>query len=142
MDNKADGEEWTRELITDLDGDKTRTVYSETCGLPTIIQKGSDETKFDYDIKCHVTKKTTPTDITDLHYDARVSKVDQVTHTSAKDKKVLNWSQFEYDPKGNLLFARNSAGESVRLAYDGNGRIGAMVDEKKQTIQFKYNEGF
>ena len=35
----------------------------------------------------------------------------------------MNWSEFQYDEKGNLIFAKNSEGKGVKLFYDGNGRI-------------------
>ncbi|MGZ3697265.1 MAG: DUF6531 domain-containing protein, partial [Bdellovibrionota bacterium] len=58
---KADGEEWTYKLTTTLDGDRTETTYNECCGLPLLIKHGGEETAFEYDVKGHVTKKTTPT---------------------------------------------------------------------------------
>jgi YD repeat-containing protein len=56
------------------------------------------------------------------------------------DKAKGVWSQFQYDPKGNLLFAKNSEGKAVKLFYDGNGRIRSMLDQNKRQIDFKYNE--
>jgi YD repeat-containing protein len=137
---KASGEEWTQKLITELDGDRTETTYNECCGLPLVIKHGSEETTFEYDVKGHVIKKTTPNEVTLLSYDKVVGKVDKVTHLSRPDNKEMNTSEFQYDKKGNLRSAKNSLGKSATLFYDESGRIVAMVDQSKRRINFKYNE--
>jgi YD repeat-containing protein len=137
---KADGEEWTYKMITTLDGDRTETTYNECCGLPLIIKRGKEETSFEYDVKGHVTKKITPTEITQLKYDPKVSKVSRVAHYSKTNKKEMSWSDFKYDGKGNLVFAKNSDGKGVRLFYDNNGRIKSLLDQNRRRIDFKYNE--
>lgn len=137
---KPDGEEWQYKLITTLDGDRTETTYNECCGLPLLIKHGAEETAFEYDLKGHVTKKTTPSEITELAYDPNVGKVTQVKRYSKTDSKQMNWSQFKYDAKGNLVFAKNSDKKGVQLFYDTNGRIKTMVDQDKRQINFKYNE--
>ena len=137
---KADGSEWTYKLNQTLDGEKTETTYNECCGLPLIIKNGSDETTFVYDTKGHVTKKTTSTEVTELAYDPKVSKVSKVVRYSKLNKKDVSWSQFQYDDKGNLVFAKNSENKGVKLFYDGNGRIRSMLDQNKRRIDFKYNE--
>jgi YD repeat-containing protein len=137
---KPNGEEWTHKLINDFDGDRTETTYNECCGLPLSIKQGKNETLFEYDVKGHVTKKTTPYEVTELHYDSVANKVDRVTQYSKKDKKKAIWSEFQYDPKGNLIFAKNSAGKGVKLIYDNLGRIRSLIDQNKSQINFKYNE--
>ncbi|MBC7691392.1 MAG: hypothetical protein H7222_06445 [Methylotenera sp.] len=138
--SKADGEEWTYKMLTNLDGDITETTYNECCGLPLLIKRGGEETAFEYDTRGHVTKKSTPTDVTELAYDAKVGKVTKVSRYSKGDKKQNNWSTFQYDEKGNLVFAKNSENKGVKLFYDTNGRIKSMVDQSKRRIDFKYNE--
>jgi YD repeat-containing protein len=140
MKRKADGEEWTYKMVTVLDGDRTETTYNECCGLPLIIKHGGEETTFSYDTKGHVTEKNTPNEITKLTYDSNLGKVIKVARFSKLDKKQSNWSEFKYDPKGNLIFARNSDNKGVQLFYDTNGRIKAMKDQSQRTIAFKYNE--
>jgi YD repeat-containing protein len=137
---KADGEEWTYKLNTTLDGDRTETTYNECCGLPLQIKHGGEETLFEYDTKGHVTKKTTPTEITNLAYDPNVGKVTKVARYSKLNKKQINASVFTYDSKGNLVTASNSDNKKVRLIYDGNGRISTLIDQNKRQIRFKYNE--
>lgn len=137
---KADGQEWTYKMISVLDGDRTETVYNECCGLPLLIKRGTEETAFEYDAKGHVTKKITPTDVTQLDYDQKVGKVSKVVRFSKLNKKDTDWSQFQYDDKGNLVFAKNSEGKGVKLFYDLHGRIQSMVDQSRRQIKFKYNE--
>ncbi len=137
---KADGEAWTYKLVTTLDGDRTETTYNECCGLPLLIKHGTEETGFEYDVKGHVTKKSTPSEVTELTYDQKAGKVSKVVRFSKVDKKDSNWSTFQYDDKANLVFAKNSEGKGVKLFYDTNGRIRSMVDQSQRQINFKYNE--
>jgi YD repeat-containing protein len=140
LKRRADGEEWTHRLVTTLDGDRTDTVYQEGTGLPLTITRGKEITQFEYDAKGHVTKKTTPNEVTELQYDPKVSKVTYVNRYPRGKKTQGIWSKFQYDPKGNLVSAQNSDKKAVRLFYDTNGRIKSMVDQNKRQIQFKYNE--
>jgi uncharacterized protein RhaS with RHS repeats len=137
---KPTGEDWTYKLVTEVEGETIETTYNECCGLPLVIKQGKDETFFEYDKKGHVTRKTTPFEVTELHYDPSVSKVDRVVNYKKSNKKNLTWSQFQYDPKGNLIFAKNSQGKGVKLIYDNSGRIRTLVDQNKEQINFKYNE--
>jgi YD repeat-containing protein len=137
---KADGEEWTYKMVTTLDGDRTETSYNECCGLPLLIKHGGEETAFAYDSKGHVTKKITPSEITELAYDPVVSKVTKVKRYSKTNPKSASWSEFTYDNKGNLTLARNSEKKGVKLFYDANGRIKSLVDQSSRRIDFKYNE--
>jgi YD repeat-containing protein len=138
--HKSDGEEWTYKMITTLDGDRTETTYNECCGLPLIIKRSGEETDFTYDPKGHVTRKITPTDVTELSYDPHVNKVTYVKRSSKTNAQDIAWSKFQYDEKGNLVFAENSDKKGVRLFYDTNGRIKSMVDQSRRRIDFKYNE--
>jgi YD repeat-containing protein len=137
---KADGEEWTYKMVQVLDGERTETTYNECCGLPMMIKRGAEETTFEYDRKGHVTKKATPTEVTELTYDPKASKVSRVMKYSKTDKARKSWATFQYDDRGNLVFAKNSEGKGVKLFYDGVGRIKSMVDQNRRRIDFKYNE--
>ncbi|MCC7441640.1 MAG: RHS repeat protein [Bdellovibrionales bacterium] len=140
LKRKASGEEWTYKMVTTIDGDRSETIYNECCGLPLMIKRGGEETTFEYDTKGHVTKKTTPTETTVLAYDPKLGKVTKVMRQSKVSKASSSWSEFQYDGKGNLVFAKNSTNKGVRLFYDANGRIKSMVDQDRRRIDFKYNE--
>ncbi len=138
--SKGDGEPWTYKMIAVIDGDKTETVYNESAGLPVSIKKGDEEVSFDYDAKGRVTKKVASNEVTELTYDKNAGKVSRVVRYPKSSPKQSVWSDFQYDDKGNLLTAKNSASKAVRLFYDTNGRIKSMVDQDKKRIDFKYNE--
>jgi YD repeat-containing protein len=136
---RAAGGEWTYRLVTTLDGDRTDTTYNEAFGLPVSIKREGEETKFEYDGKGRVTRKVTPQETTKLTYDAKHSKVARVDRVPAKGGKA-RWSEFQYDEKANLVFARDSGGKAVKLFYDPQARIKTMVDQAKKRIDFKYDE--
>jgi YD repeat-containing protein len=137
---KTDGEEWTYKLVTVLDGDRTETIYNQCCGMPLIITHAGEQTTFEYDKLGHVTKKITPSEITELHYHPAAGKVDKVVKYSKVNKKQSSWSQFAYDNKANLVLAKNSDGKGVKLLYDTSGRIRTLIDQDRRQISFKYNE--
>ncbi|MBS1961895.1 MAG: hypothetical protein JST04_06750 [Bdellovibrionales bacterium] len=138
--NKPNGEEWTYRMVSTLDGARTETIYNECCGLPIFIKRGKDETTFAYDTKGRVTKKVTPNEVTELNYDQRAGKVNRVVKYQKANKKRVDWSTFQYDTRGNLVVAKNSARAEVHLFYDNLGRIKTMIDQGKKQINFKYNE--
>ncbi len=137
---KADGEEWTQRMISNLDGEITDTTYSECCGLPVLIRQAGEETAFEYNARGAVTRKSTPSEVTVLTYDSKWAKVEKVQIQSKSNPKEVRWSEFKYDEKGNLSFAKNSDGNGVKLFYDSNGRIRSLVDQSQRRIDFKYNE--
>jgi YD repeat-containing protein len=139
---KPDGEHYTYRLYTEIDGERTETIYNECCGLPLKIVKNGNTTTFEYDMKGHVTKKITPTEVTELSYDAKVNKVSKVVKYSKtnSNKSAQQWATYEYDQRGNLVFAKNSQKKGVRIIYDTVGRIKALVDQDQRRLEFVYNE--
>lgn len=140
MKNKADGEEWTYRMVATVDGERTETTYNECCGLPLLIKQGGQETAFEYNAKGMVTKKTTPFEVTELSYDPKANKVAKVMRYPKGSKAKAKSSEFTYDAKGNLSFAKNSEGKGVKLVYDGQGRILSMLDQNRRRIDFKYDQ--
>lgn len=137
--SRASGEEYTCRMISTIDGDKTDTIYDEKLGFPVKIINNNRTTTMAYDAKGRMVKKTTPLETTDLTYDPTVGKVSRVQR-KIKSGTVI-WSEFQYDRgTGNLTFARNNEKKSVKLVYDLQGRIAALVDERNRQLRFKYNE--
>lgn len=136
---KENGAEWTQRMITTLDGDKTDTEYTEI-GLPLVIRRNGEETRFTYDPKGHVTRKETPWEITEMQYNDVVGKVSYVSKTSKSDANRKSWSKFSYSPEGNLLYAENSDGMKITLLYDEIGRISSMKTNENKAIEFEYNK--
>ena len=137
---KPSGEEWTYKLITDLDGNRTETVYNMCCGLPLLIKRNGKETTFAYDRRGHVTLKETSSQVTKLDYNSQCGKVTKVIRYSKRNPKRQRWSKFKYDKSCNLTFARNSSKKGVKLHYDRFGRIASMVDQDRRRLTFEYNE--
>ena len=133
------GEDFTAKMVATVDGDKTETTYDEKLGYPVKIVNNGRTTTMEYDQKGRMVKKITPIETTALTYDATSGKVSKVTRT-VRSGTVL-WSEFQYD-KGtaNLVFARNSDKKTVKLVYDTEGRIRALVDQSGRQLTFKYNE--
>jgi YD repeat-containing protein len=152
------GAESTWKMITDIDGDKTETEYSEI-GLPVAIDHNGEKVTFQYDGKGHVTRKETPSEVTELEYDYLVDKIKHVKKTPkgvAAEGVALNSddpnkesmdqapvekpseSSFRYDDAGNLIYAENSEGVKITLLYDSVGRIDELKSDKSD-IKFTYN---
>ncbi|TDJ05735.1 MAG: RHS repeat protein [Deltaproteobacteria bacterium] len=135
---RPDGSQYTYRTLTNINGFKTETVYSECCSNPVKIDRNGDITTFAYDESGLLTRKTNSSGkFLKLEYDKKIKKINKVTNNDG-------WTKFEYDKKGNLAKARNSEGKSVLLIYDLKGRISKMIDyhkkkDKKRALTFKYN---
>ena len=68
--------------------------------------------------------------------DLRAGKVSKVVKFANASPNRKEWSQFQYDPKGNLVSARNSEGKGVTLYYDGGGKFLQPVYRFEATRQF------
>jgi YD repeat-containing protein len=134
---KADGEEYTAQMITTLDGDVTDTVYEEN-GLPLKITHNGEATTFSYDVHGHVTRKETDTEITELEYDENVGKVSMVRHISKDNPRHPTVDRFTYDSRGNLVTASDDT-RTVHLTYDDLGRIDHMDCQNGEAVAFEYN---
>lgn len=135
---KPDGEEYSAEMITTIDGDRTDTTYNEN-GLPTKIQSNRGTTTFGYDAKGHVILKISPTEKTESVYDPVANKVTWVRITDLASGNVTSENKFSYDAKGNLLTAASDK-TTVALKYDANGRIAELDPSSGGSITFAYND--
>ncbi len=136
---KPGGEDVTTKMVTTVDGEATETLYDEKLGFPVKITSSGRVTTMEYDPKGRMVKKVTPFETTELTYDQKVGKVSRVVKKLKSGN--VRWSEFQWDPAtANLLTAKNSDKKQVKLVYDTQGRIRALVDGAKHTITFKYNE--
>ncbi len=135
---RPDGSRYTYRIVTDINGVKTETIYSECCSLPLKIARGKHVTNFEYNAKGLLLKKnSTRGDFVKIDYDDALNKIKRVTNNDGV-------TEFSYDQNGNLVTARNDKGKAVLLLYDTKGKITKMVDDDKKTNQrrtlaFKYN---
>lgn len=133
------GENYTAKMISTVDGEKTETVYDDKLGFPVKITNGNRVTTMEYDVKGRMVKKVTPIETTELTYDPAVGKVAKVVRTMKSGTKLT--SEFTWDKAtNNLLFAKNNENKSVKLVYDAQGRVRALVDQTGRQLTFKYNE--
>jgi YD repeat-containing protein len=133
---KDDGSRYTYRILTEINGIKTETIYSDN-SLPLKIARGSHVTNFEYNSQGLLVKKnSTKGDFVNIEYDDKLNKIKKVTNNDGT-------TDFEYDPKGNLIKAANNAGKVVFLVYDSKGKISKMVDQdsptSKRVLAFKYN---
>jgi YD repeat-containing protein len=138
---RADGSRYRYKLVSVVDGEKTETIYNECCGQPVQITSGGAATKFEYYPGNGLPKeKDSPAENIQWAYHPKFhGKITKVT-VSDKQLKTVKSSEFQYDEKsGQLVKARTSDGKGIVLIYDGQGRIGQMVDQDKRKITFKYS---
>jgi YD repeat-containing protein len=135
---RPDGSQYTYRILTEINGVRTETVYSECCGLPLKISRGDHTTQFEYNKKGLLVKKTsTKGEFISLEYHKKFNKISKVSTNRGI-------TTYDYDKKGNLSKAESSKGTSVLLIYDRRGRITKMIDnnkktKKRRTLTFKYN---
>lgn len=135
---KPDGSRYNHRILTELNGVKTETIYSECCSLPIKITKGKHITNFEYNKRGLLTKKTSTTgEYVELEYHPTLNKITRVVNHNG-------WTVFKYDKVGNLSSANNSSGQKVMLVYDHKSRITKMMSEEKdekskKTLAFEYN---
>jgi YD repeat-containing protein len=131
----ADGSRYTYRILTEINGIKTDTIYSNH-SLPLKIARGNHVTNFEYNANGLLTKKTsTKGDFVNIEYNEKINKISKVTNNDGT-------TDFQYDGKGNLVKAWNNQGKTVFLIYDAKGKISKMVDQdssQKRVLAFKYN---
>ncbi len=146
---RSDGSQYTYRTATRINGVETETVYSEDFNLPVKVKKGKHVTTLDYNDKGFLEKKISSTgENIELKYHEKYNKITKVT-----DKAKKRWSEFKYNKKRNLYYAKNSLGQEVTLVYDSKNRVARMIDTSskkdgrsvakakkgKATIIFDYN---
>ena len=135
---RPDGSDYTYRILTEINGLKTETFYTECCSLPSKIIRGDRVTTFDYHDNGLLKKKESNNgEFVKLEYHKEFNKITKVNSNKG-------WTEFEYDKSGNLSKAVNNDGMSVALVYDRHGRITKMLDHNKKTnerraLSFKYN---
>lgn len=113
-----------RQAIT-INGSSTDTVFSECCGLPVKITKGSDVVILDYNSKNQlITKKFSNGAFINLEYDKKTNKITKVTGPDG-------WTKFSYTKDKKLSSALGSKMESVDLVYDSTESIIKAIFYKK-----------
>lgn len=142
---RNDGETFLQKVQSTVNGSVTEVVYHSTFGKPVSLRRNQETYDYDYYPNGQVKTKTTRLGTMAYKYDSSSRKVSEVTsETKNAEGKVIatRKSEFKYDNKGNLTFARNSDGVLVNMTYDTRGRIATITDQAKKVVQIKYEERF
>lgn len=138
---RADGSRYRYKLVSNVDDEKTETIYNECCGQPLQVTTASGTTKYEYFPGTGLPKeRDSPSENVQWQYSPKFhGKITKVVVTD-KTAKTVKSSEFEYDKdKGQLVKARTSDGKGILIMYDGIGRIATMVDQDKRKLTFKYS---
>ena len=124
-------------IIQDNNGQQAETRY-HPCGKPTLQRRGTTQVSSDYDAQCRLTLRNDGRLETRMEYDLRSGKISRVVDLDLISDTVMQ-SDFQYDLRGNLINARNSDGEEVRLIYDDEDRIATLVAGDGARFHFDYD---
>jgi YD repeat-containing protein len=146
LKRRKDGSSYTYRTITSENGLKTETTYNDCCSLPLKVEKSfsfkdevkKDITSFKYNQEgLLVEKETSDGRFVKLDYHKKFNKITKVSTNNGTTK-------FKYNKQGKLSQALDQKGNGVLIIYDRKGRIGKMVDFKKESkskrsLTFKFN---
>jgi YD repeat-containing protein len=136
------GVERTQEMIEVVNGERTDTTYNEF-NLPVRMTQGTRTTTFDYDGRGQLTRRETGAELKELGYVmCGLDKV-KVGFVRVTDKTTtppsVTATNFDYDPAGNLLHARDSRGRQVSLSYGNAGLVSRLEMPDGTALILEYN---
>ncbi|MES3037559.1 MAG: DUF6531 domain-containing protein [Bdellovibrionota bacterium] len=140
---KADGNPFLARVITNVGTDSTDISYHEVFGKPISITKNKEKTVYEYYSDGQVKLKASPLNKMSYTYHPTVKKVSEVKTDlfDAQGKKQgSRTTKFDYDGKGNLIFAQNNDGQKITMTYDPKGRISTITDQAKKVVSIQYEE--
>lgn len=121
-------------LSIDANGVKSEIEYHDIFEKPVTIKNAKENIRYDYYSNGLLKTKRVNNHVVQFKYNNQ-NKVSEVV-----DGKLV--TKFEYDKSGNLTYAANSNGQTVRLTWDNKGRIVKMYDQAKRLLNFEYDERF
>lgn len=142
---RADGVTYLHRTVTTINNNITDIIYHDEFGKPLNIRRNSEKIAFDYYPNGLLRTKTANLAKNQYEYDTASNKVNRVktVFSDEKGKKIAEKvSEFKYDPKGNLTFAKNTDGQKINLVYDLKGRIATIEDQAKKIVKIQYEEKF
>ena len=138
-----DGRKYLSRVLTKSMTESLDVTYHPEFGRPLSVKKNGMTTSFDYFANGLIREKTTASARMVFEYKNTFNKVSKVSTEFYDDKGKVGRrrdTNFDYDPKGNLVFAKNTDGQSVKLSYDDRGRIATIADQAKKEVQIRYDE--
>lgn len=142
---RADGEWILTRVQSDVQGNVTDISYDEVTGKPTAIRRNQERIAYEYYPNGLVKTKASGVFKQNFKYDSTHNKVSEVSTDFYNDKaqKVgTRLTKFNYDKKGNLIYAQNSDGQKVNMTYDTRGRIASITDQAKKLVKIQYEERY
>jgi YD repeat-containing protein len=142
---RPDGQYYLQRVLSNVNGSTTDISYNETFGKPLSIRRNSEKISYEYYPDGQVKIKASNSVRLAFEYDPKNKKVSQVNSTFFNDKgaKVnAKSSQFQYDAKGNLVYAQNSDGQKIVMTYDNKGRISTITDQAKKVVKIEYEDRY
>ncbi len=142
---RSDGVTYLSRTVTVTNSISNEIVYHEIFGKPILIKRGPEKITFEYFNNGQLRAKSTQFSRMVYDYDPKAKKVNNVKTIFFDDKGKKTSeriSEFKYDSKGNLNFAKNSDGQKINLTYDGKGRIATIEDQAKKLVKISYEEKF
>ncbi len=151
-----DGKRYLYRAYSKINNSVTDIIYHEVFGKPIYINRNNIRIQYSYNQGGLIEKKEEPAKTTLYSYKNSCGKVSTVAsqyfgfekakkEAEKPRKKLIKTvtTNFNYDaPKCNLVTAKNSEGQSVRLQYDVRGRIEKITDQSKKIVLIKYEDRF
>lgn len=132
------GGSYTQRIRTTVRGIVTDTTYDAN-GTPTSIQRGRQDTQFEYDERGRLTLKTDGDMVIRLSYNDAVNKIAKVVKHPIGNPSDVRTYEYEYDANGNLTKASSSDGRAIALSYNEQGQI-VRTESQDQIMSFVYND--
>jgi len=140
---RADGETYLYRVASVINGNATEVTYHEIFGRPISMRRNGETFTYEYYPNGQVKTKASRFTILTFEWSKESNKVSQVTAVHKNEKGVIVKtikSEFRYDNKFNLIWAANSEGQKVEMAYDPKGRIASIRDQAKKLVKIDYDE--
>lgn len=132
-----EGVAWLARFKADIDGLQSDTTYNRD-GLPLRILSNGEEKSYRYDAQGRTIRYQTTEGWWEYEYEPVFGKVALVTQGAIASPAKKIWNRFDYDSKGQLSHAEDSAGQKLTLEYNETGGISALQDEQG-LVEIGYN---
>ncbi|MCB0384027.1 MAG: cell wall-associated protein wapA [Bdellovibrionales bacterium] len=150
---------------TDNNGSISDIVYHETFGKPISVLRNKFKVTYGYYPNGFVKEKKENLRNLEFRYEQKCQKVSEVRieyfqpeipkkkagdknskrSLSSFKKKLVKKTRtsFKYDsPKCNLVYAKNTDGQTAKIQYDTRGRMAVIEDQSKKIVKIQYEERF
>ncbi len=143
-------EKYLYRVKSDVNGSITDIVYHEVFGKPITVTRNRDTVQYAYFDNGLVKTRKDKFKIMNFDYKNSCQKVSQVEMQLLDVKKPdpkkpvkTIMTHFNYEEKKcNLINAKNTDGQMVKIQYDARGRIALIEDQSKKIVNIKYEERF